>query len=264
MVVDPSGGPLGAPSSASVRVLNDPAIRRLRLVCFSYAGAGGYVFRRWIDKLPGDVQICAIQLPGREDRVRERLPTDIDLLVNQLVDELSGYLDGPYAAFGHSLGAIIGTEVVRRLAAEGAIPPSHLFVSGSRPLPDIHDGRRRLHLLGDDELIEHLRTLNGTPAEVLDDERMRKYVLRLVRSDYTMLDTYQHRPGADLACPVTVLAGDNDPHTQGHDLQHWSTISSGPTEVIILPGDHFFVHSAEKQLLRLVSQRLTVGFRMAV
>ena len=42
---------------------------RLRLFCFSYAGGGASVFRSWANSLPREVEVCAIQLPGREYRI---------------------------------------------------------------------------------------------------------------------------------------------------------------------------------------------------
>lgn len=242
--------------STSLRSLTDNPAPRVRLLCFPYAGAGGYVYRRWVSKLPTSVEICAVQPPGREDRASEALPAEMDQLIGQMVDELRGILDGPYAVFGHSLGALIGAEVVRRLTEEGAATPARLFVSGSRALPDIHHGRRRVHLLSDDELVQHLRALNGTPAALLDDERMLTFVLRLVRSDSAILDTYRYRPGRELSCPITVFGGEADPLTDGYDLTRWAEMSSARTEVIMLPGDHFFLHSAEAQMLSLIGDRL--------
>src|SRR5690242_16395324 len=43
----------------------------LRLFCFSYAGGGASVFRSWGEALPSEVEVCAIQLPGREYRIGE-------------------------------------------------------------------------------------------------------------------------------------------------------------------------------------------------
>ena len=39
---------------------------RVRLFCFPHAGAGASVYRRWPAGLPADVELWAIQAPGRE------------------------------------------------------------------------------------------------------------------------------------------------------------------------------------------------------
>jgi len=48
------------------------AAPRLRLIALPYAGAGPSVFRQWAETLPADVELCAVQLPGRETRFNER------------------------------------------------------------------------------------------------------------------------------------------------------------------------------------------------
>lgn len=44
---------------------------RLGLFCFPHAGVGASIFRDWANHLPGEVEVCAVQLPGREDRLVE-------------------------------------------------------------------------------------------------------------------------------------------------------------------------------------------------
>ncbi len=45
---------------------------RLRLFCFPHAGGGASFFRPWIGMLPPDIEVCPVQLPGRENRLKER------------------------------------------------------------------------------------------------------------------------------------------------------------------------------------------------
>ena len=42
----------------------------LRLFCFPYAGAGASVFAQWAKALPAEIEVHAVQLPGRETRWR--------------------------------------------------------------------------------------------------------------------------------------------------------------------------------------------------
>ncbi|HZH03347.1 MAG TPA: thioesterase domain-containing protein, partial [Myxococcaceae bacterium] len=45
---------------------------RVRLFCFPHAGGGASAYRQWADLVPEWVEICAVQLPGRETRFGER------------------------------------------------------------------------------------------------------------------------------------------------------------------------------------------------
>src|SRR5882762_8606158 len=66
---------------------------RLRLICLPYAGAGASAYRRWPEVAPPGVEIVAVQLPGREDRIREPPPTEIEELVPPLIGALKPLLD---------------------------------------------------------------------------------------------------------------------------------------------------------------------------
>jgi medium-chain acyl-[acyl-carrier-protein] hydrolase len=63
--------------------------------------------------LPEFLDICPIQLPGRENRLREPPVTGIQTVVENLASELSLYLDRPYILYGYSLGALIAFELAR-------------------------------------------------------------------------------------------------------------------------------------------------------
>src|SRR2546427_5678317 len=84
---------------------------RLRLICFPYAGGGASVFRMWANDLPPEVEVCSVQLPGRENRLREPTFTHLTPLVHTVAPILCPYLHLPFAFFGHSLGALIGFEL---------------------------------------------------------------------------------------------------------------------------------------------------------
>src|SRR5690348_14255637 len=102
----------------------------LRLFCFPYAGGGALVFRDWADALPGSVEVCPVQMPGREARFREPAFTRLPLLIEAMAEALRPHLDRPFAFFGHSLGALVAFELSRRLCRDRGPKPVLVFVSG--------------------------------------------------------------------------------------------------------------------------------------
>ena len=50
------------------RLTADP---ELRLFCLPCAGGGASAFRAWRDGLPASIDLCPVQLPGRENRLNE-------------------------------------------------------------------------------------------------------------------------------------------------------------------------------------------------
>ena len=105
-------------------------LARMRLLCLPYGGGGASIFRDWPQRLPDFVEVCAIQLPGRENRLREPSFTDVPGVVQALTQVLPPFLNIPFAFFGHSLGALIVFELARQLRRENGNEPIHLFISG--------------------------------------------------------------------------------------------------------------------------------------
>ena len=101
---------------------------KLRLFCFSYAGGGASVFRTWPENL-ANVEVCLVQLPGRENRIGEQPFCEVLPLVQKLTEVLLPYLNKPFAFYGHSMGALVSFELARQLIKQHALSPVYLFVA---------------------------------------------------------------------------------------------------------------------------------------
>jgi len=137
---------------------------RMRLFCFPYAGGTAAVFRNWPQYLPAEVELCAVQYPGRGSRIAEPLSEDVVDLMNEVYSDLQPFLKKPFAFFGHSMGALVGYEFARRLQREGQPESLQLFVSGCIA-PHEKIIYEPTYNLPEAEFISELRRLQGTPAE---------------------------------------------------------------------------------------------------
>jgi medium-chain acyl-[acyl-carrier-protein] hydrolase len=230
-------------------------VEAIRLFCFPPAGGGGAAYRGWSSGLPTDVGLYAVTLPGREDRFFEPPLTDLRQVVGEVSRAIAQLTDRPFAIFGHSLGALIGTEVARSLRRSTGRQPVHLFVSGSRAPSMVADPSNR-HLWPDEDLLTLLRELNGTPAELLDSPEFARMLLPAFRADLGLIAGYRHRHDAPLDSPVTATSGTDDPALDPGDLRAWAELTVGPTSVATFPGDHFYLQQEPRALLRLISARL--------
>jgi medium-chain acyl-[acyl-carrier-protein] hydrolase len=228
----------------------------VRLFCVPYAGGGASVFRDWGDGLPGSVAVCPVQMPGRETRFREPAFTRLPPLVEALAESLRPHLDRPFAFFGHSLGALVAFELARRLRRDQGIEPVQLFVSGCAAPHTRARGGRLTHTLPAAEFWQEVRRLNGTPAEVFDNEELRELLLPTLRADFALCETYTYAAGSPLTCPVCALGGLGDDAVAARDLDAWRELTTGPFRLRMLPGDHFFLKTARPLLLQALAQEL--------
>ncbi|HEU5226874.1 MAG TPA: thioesterase II family protein [Ktedonobacteraceae bacterium] len=235
-----------------------------RLFCFPYAGGGASLFRNWANRLPGEVEVCAVQLPGREDRLAEPAFTRMLPLIEALASALSPYLqDKPCAFFGHSMGAFVSFELARYLRKHHThAGPLQLFVSAQRA-PQLPDPEPPIHALPDNELIEELRDLNGTPTEILQNVEVLELTLPLLRADFAICETYHFIPGAPLLCPIFACGGIDDKDIDREKISAWREQTQGSFTLRMFPGDHFFLHRSQTELLQAIYQQLTSLLRYA-
>jgi medium-chain acyl-[acyl-carrier-protein] hydrolase len=227
----------------------------LRLFCFPYAGTGATVFRRWPASLPAGVEVCGVRLPGREGRLREPAFDRLAPLVEALAAALPPALDRPFAFFGHSMGALVAFELAHRLRRDGRPGPRHLFVSG-RTAPQCHLDTCR-HTLPEPQFREELRRLGGTPREVLEHPELMQVLLPILRADFAVCETYAHEPDEPLDCPITAFGGLEDETARREDMEGWAVHTRAGFRLRMLPGNHFFLHSAESRLLQMLGDELT-------
>jgi medium-chain acyl-[acyl-carrier-protein] hydrolase len=237
-----------------IRCYGRRASPTVRLLCFPHAGAGATAYRLWASGVPSSVEVLAAQLPGREDRLDEALPGDVRELANQLVQELSGTLDQPYALFGHSMGALIAFEFASLITIRNEKRPIRLFASGYGA-PHAHRSTSRLHELPLNELIRELERQGGTPEAVLRDPDLMAIYAPVLRSDLAMCARYEFSGASRLDIPITVFGGDRDIAVSS-TLAAWSELTSSTFDLRIFPGDHFFPKTARQLLLDAITHEL--------
>lgn len=229
---------------------------RMRLFCFHYAGATASIFRLWQRALPAAVEVVAVQLPGREYRIGEPLLTDARDIAPVLAELLPPLLDKPFVFFGHSMGVLIGFDVIRLLRARGFAEPMLLIASG-RNAPQFRWRDAGLQTLPDEAFVEAVRDYNGTPEALLADASLRDLWLPRLRADLTISATYEYVEQDPLHCPIVVLVGEDDRLVCDAGLRGWLAQTTGGVRFFRYPGDHFFLHTAEQLVLAKVRAELT-------
>jgi medium-chain acyl-[acyl-carrier-protein] hydrolase len=231
---------------------------RARLFCFSYAGAGTAAYRGWGDAAPEALEVCTIQLPGRENRLRETPVSSLSELVRTIVQAVQPLTSIPYALFGHSLGAIVAFETARELRRLNAPQPEALFVSASRApqLPWPHPPVRHL----DDValLTEVHRRYGSVPEVIIADAELRELLTPALRADMSLVETYDYQEEVPFTFPLMVFGGNAD-HMVSHEaLAQWETQTLGTFRRRILPGNHLFLQTGRQALLDDIATTLGV------
>lgn len=231
-----------------------------RLFCFPHAGGAASFFFDLAHKLAPGIECVCVQLPGRGARLGEDPHPSIADIANEVTNALAGeMLDGPFAFYGHSFGGVVAFEVIEQLRRDGRPQPQHLFV-GAAPPPREQACEAPLHNLPEPEFIEGVQArYAGIPSAVLAEPEILRLLLPAVRADLTAFETYSYQPAHPLACPITAFVGVDDPVAGVERSAGWRRYTSGRFEIIVLPGDHFFLRLGSDHLAHCLRERLVGG-----
>lgn len=228
----------------------------MRLFCFPYAGGGALGFRHWTDYLPSSIEVCPLQLPGRETRMKETAYNRVTPLVQKIAEALLPFLDKPFAFFGHSMGALICFELARELRRQRVGMPVKLYVSG-RVAPHLPLTRRPLlYNLPEPEFKNALRYLNGTPEEVLENEMLMQLLMPLLRADFAVNEAYTYTVERPLDCPIFAMGGLRDSEVNCEQLEGWHAHTAASFELRLFPGDHFYLNTMQQLFFQVLAQDL--------
>ncbi|CAM5717632.1 MULTISPECIES: thioesterase II family protein [Streptomyces] len=236
------------------------------LVLLHHAGGSARGFAPLLPHLPRRWRVLGADLPGRLlDRARSRCRTAGEA-VDHLCDALRPELTGPYAVFGHSMGALLAFELVRRLEAE-ALGPCWLGVSAVPP-PTGEAGARAAAPAGwpAHRVLRYLHGLGGTPAGTDHRTALAELVARTLRQDLEVAGSYAYVDGPPLRTALSVFGGADDPLAPPHLLRRWSAYTRRPMGCHLWPGGHFYLFDhAEDVSARLVGacRTLLAGDRAA-
>lgn len=246
-----------AGSSLWIRRFHPDSQSKIRLVCFPHAGGSASFYFSVSRALQGDVEVLAVQYPGREDRRAEPCATSIAELADCVFEALRHMSGPPLALFGHSMGAVIAFEVAQRLEREMATAAVRLFVSGRRAPSRHHE--EYVHLQDDQEILTEIKTLNGTDARVLGDEEIMRMSLPSLRGDYRAIESYRGGEDAQVSCPISMLLGNSDPRVTVDDALAWCTHTTAGFDSHILSGGHFYLGTQQSQVVELIRDRLVAS-----
>ncbi|SFJ92621.1 Surfactin synthase thioesterase subunit [Paenibacillus sp. UNC496MF] len=230
---------------------NEQSNANSRLFCFPYAGGGASIFRGWTQYFPNDIEVCPVQLPGRESRVLESPMISLSQIVKAIVGEIKPLLHTPFVFFGHSMGALIAYETAREIGRVYGKHPAHLFVSG-RSSPQLPSIKKKLHQLPEDEFKSELRRLNGTPEAVLQNDDLMQLLMPRLRADFEVCETYSYIQDLPLPCPISAFGGKGDHDVSSASLAAWKEQTRSAFFLHMFDGDHFFLQSNQESIMQTV------------
>lgn len=232
-----------------------------RLFCFPYAGGGASAFRLWPQHFAQNVEVLAVQLPGRESRLREKPLNTVGAMVDLLLPEIANKADIPFAIFGHSMGTLLAYELTVALEQSGGPAPFHLFVSGRRG-PDEADPSTAMHPLHEEAFLDAMQLrYGGIPPAARNEPELMALLLPSLRADVHANETYRSDDSRKVRCPVAVYGGSDDRHPTPSLLEGWQRVAEQPIRVRLFSGDHFYLAAQRDALTADIASAMAATAR---
>jgi surfactin synthase thioesterase subunit len=226
----------------------------ITLLCLPCAGASATMYLRWRRLLPTWVRVEPVELAGRGSRIADPLCANFQAAVEDICARVQPWVSGPYALYGHSMGALLAYGVVTRLRTLGMPPPQLLIASGSAS-PSARDNSRLERMRGRSDLLDDLRRQGGTPEAVFDDKELLALTLAVLEADYALCLDYRHDEEAPLALPLRVMGGRRD-DIAPERLRAWQDVAQQPIALEYFDGGHFFIRDSERAVLAAITAYL--------
>ncbi|MBL8299384.1 MAG: thioesterase [Rhodanobacteraceae bacterium] len=228
---------------------------KYRLFCFPYAGGSATAYLAWEELLPDNVELVAIQLPGRANRLNEGLLTSVHEMAQAVVDVIPPWLDRPYFIYGHSLGSVVSFELLHALKSRGLPPPLRYFCAARRA-PHAPPRIAPIHDYPLDRFKQELKSLNGTPDLVLENADLMGIFVPILRTDFKAAYVYHRDPGEKLDCEVSAFCGSNDDKVIMSDMVGWQDHFHPPVDFRVFDGGHFFMDERKALVVGAICESL--------
>lgn len=240
-----------------IQYAHEPERIKKRVFCFPYAGGGALFFSKWYENLSDDIGVYPIQLPGRENRMAETPLRNLQEVSEKIVDEIKYYIDLPYVFIGHSMGGLIAYEVTRILQEKGYDLPLGIIISATVP-PDKLALAEHISNLSDKEFCTRIIGYEDINPKILKYKEFYKYFLPVLKSDFTMVETYNLPEKQVINTKIIVLGGFEDDYVPVNYLGDWCNYSSSPIDLKLYQGNHFFIKKRIPEICTLI-EKIFVG-----
>ncbi len=227
-----------------------------KIFLLPFAGASSYSYYDLTTRSNERFSFHPIEIPGRGRRHREPLVGDIENIALDTIKQMNLEKNVPYAIFGHSMGALLGFNVIRKQYSNGLPLPLHFFASGCAA-PSCLDISMPRYNLPRQQLFNKIYELGGVQPEIQHDEQLRDFFEPILRSDFKAFDTYQYAKEQSFNIPITVITGEQDKLTE-KQLTGWQKETNLPIEIVNMPGNHFFIFQNVDRLVQLINEKLSI------
>lgn len=237
---------------------------KIKLFCFPYAGGSSVVYQQWNRFINGNIELVPVELAGRGRRINDPMYTTVEEAVDDIYGRIEHQLQGPYAFFGHSMGAMLSYELTHKIVKSGTRMPEQVFFSGRSAPHVMKEDDKKYHLMENDVFRKEVLELGGTPPEFFEHPELMELFIPLLKNDFRLAETDLYDGRIDpLPIDINVFLGKDDDLTSDQ-CEGWKMHTTQSCNIHYFEGGHFFLNDETKGVVDLINGILGQGYHQEI
>lgn len=244
--------------------MNVGSMKRYKVIAIPFAGGNKQSYRLFQKATSNEIDWVTLELPGRGLRYKEKLLTSFDDMVLDLLKQVRSVIsdnDFTYVMYGHSMGSLLGYEIVKKLIEQNLKLPVALVFSG-RAGPSIGPDEFLSGLSGPD-FWQKINDKGGLPIEVLKSEELMEFYYPIIKADFKAIEGYRYsKPDKPLTLPIHVYMGKEElgeDKTKMDEVNAWQLETKFPLNIQFMDGDHFFIYNHGAEMTKKIIHILKIS-----
>jgi surfactin synthase thioesterase subunit len=229
--------------------------KHINVICLPYAGGNKYSYRAYADAAPQSIRFITLEYPGRGSRIKDPLTFNIEDLLNDLYDQCIPYIGTDYVFYGHSMGGLLCYLLTRKIIDKNDKTPKHLFITGTVGPSAARRLEKKRSLLGKEAFLQEIKDFGGMPDEILQNDELLDFFEPILRADFTVSESYRHKPMFPLDIPLTVITGSEE-DMETEEIRTWQQEAKNPVDFKVLSGGHFFINQHVESIVYIIAKKL--------
>lgn len=227
------------------------------LFCLPYAGGSEAIYYKWKKFLDPSIELVPLALKGRGKRFGEDFYGNLEEAVEDIFENIKDRIvDEDYAIYGHSMGSLLAYELYYKISEQNFRKPIHIFFSGYIA-PSIIRKRENTYALPDNDFMQKVMKLGGTPEELMNNQVLLQTFLPIIRSDFKILESYKYeKREKKIDCDVSILNGKQD-SIKLNEILAWKNHVSRGFNIYNFEGNHFYININVENITNIISNTLS-------
>lgn len=245
--------------------MNIPINRKPKIIAIPFAGGNKYSFDKMEKYTLPDFEWITLELPGRGNRFNEHLLNNIFEMVDDLYRSIQTYIETEdYVLYGHSMGTLLGYELIKKLTENSLKLPTCLFFTG-RGAPQFNRFTNKKSVLAQEPFWKEINKMGGMPKDILSQKDLLDLYYPILRNDFEAVENYVYtKMKVPFSIPLYIILGDEEigeerEKTRMHEMKAWLNETDSNCSFEIMPGDHFFVLEEAKA----IAQKIMNAFKVS-